>query len=282
MYNNPDLHMHSIYSDGSDTPATLLEKIRNTNVDVFSLTDHDTYDGCFEIEKMLKPGDPKFIKGIEISCEDNKKYHILGYGFNTNKDSIRRAVSITTNARREKTINRLKFIKEAYGFEFTQEDVKGLLANQNPGRPHFVNLLLKYKYITTMEEGFSLVGKYRGEEAKLSPEEAVDAILSAGGIPVLAHGIKGEGSKNYSEEVIEEIVKRLKDCGLMGLECFYSTFTPEQKDIMLNLSKKYNLLITAGSDYHGTNKPIVIGQTNNPIQQSMQRFYRTIEMMSEE
>jgi len=283
MYNNPDLHMHSNCSDGSNSPAELLENVRKSGVDMFALTDHDTYGGCFEIEKLLKPGDPKFIRGIEMSCQDDiRKYHVLGYCFDTKKDSINNAVNITHNARRDKALNRIKYLKDVHGMEFSNEDLEELLKNENPGRPHFVNLMMRYGYIKTKEEGFALVAGYVGEEAKLTPEIAVDSILSADGIPVLAHGIKGDGSKNFSADEIEGIVKRLKECGLMGLECFYSTYTPEQRDIMLDLANKYNLLVTAGSDYHGINKPIQIGQTNGVDNTKMQRFYRTVQMLTEE
>jgi len=90
VYRHPDLHMHSTASDGSDTPLELLEKVRLAGIDAFSLTDHDTYHGCAALSENLKPGDPAFIPGIELSCRDEHgKYHILGYCYDVSKNSIR-------------------------------------------------------------------------------------------------------------------------------------------------------------------------------------------------
>lgn len=280
MYLYPDLHLHSNISDGSEEPLELLERVRNSSVDIFSLTDHDAYQGCQTVKEHLVPGDPRFLSGIEFSCVDELgKYHILGYGFDTGKDSIQAAVEITHNARRQKAINRLHYLEEECRFTFTEEEVEALLQNENPGRPHFVALLLKKGYVATKAEGFDLLGQYRGKERRLTPAEAIDAILHADGIPVLAHGILADGSKLLSAEETEKRVKRLKESGLMGLECYYSTYTPEQTEIMLSLAERYNLMVTAGSDYHGKNKSVLFGQNGNPDPKKMERFYRTLEWL---
>jgi len=280
MFSNPDTHLHSTFSDGSDTPEELLKNVKSAGVDFFSLTDHDTFLGCTELRKHLKDGDPYFLDGIELSCKDEiGSYHILGYGFDMNKKPLIEATEITQNARREKATNRLRFLYEEYGFEFSDEDVAALLKHENPGKPHFVNLMMEKGYITSTRAGFTLLENYHGHERRLSPKEAIDAILFSDGIPVLAHGILGAGKENLTMSQIDERLARLKQCGLMGAECYYSTFTEDQKQIMLSLAKKYNLLITAGSDYHGTNKKIPIGSTNHLSPADMRRFYRTIEML---
>ncbi len=280
IYKHPDLHIHSTISDGSDTPLELLEKVRSSDIDIFSLTDHDTYIGCKEIHENLQDGDPTFLGGIELSCHDDLgDYHILGFCYDVNKPSIRSATEMTHNARRNKALNRLKFLEDVYHFEFTQEDKDELLQNENPGRPHFVDLLLKKGYVKDKAEGFELVAKYHGKERRLTPEEAIDAILNADGIPVLAHGILGGGSTVLTAEQIDERVKRLKGYGLMGLECYYSSFTPEQTEIMLALTKKYNLLVTAGSDYHGNKKTVPLGNSGDADPEVMERFYRTVKFL---
>ena len=81
-YQKPDLHMHSVYSDGTDTPELLLRNVRAAGLDIFALTDHDTAEGCAAVRALLRPGDPVFIGGVEFSCRDGRgKYHVLGYGF---------------------------------------------------------------------------------------------------------------------------------------------------------------------------------------------------------
>lgn len=278
MFLHPDLHIHSTVSDGSDTPLELLEKIRQTDIDIFSLTDHDSYLGCQEILKQLRPDDPVFLGGIELSCEDETgKYHILGYCYDVKKAAIRDAVEITNSARREKANNRIQFLEEEHNFRFTQEEIDTLLQNENPGKPHFVSLLLQKGYVSDRAEGFSILAEYHGRERRLTPEEAIDAILSADGIPVLAHGILADGSARLSEEEIAERVNRLKYFGLMGLEGYYSSYTKEQTDIMLSLAQKNNLMITAGSDYHGKNKTVPLGDSGTPEPTRMERFYRAAQ-----
>lgn len=279
-FKNPDLHMHSVFSDGTDSPQKLIENVRSAGIDIFSLTDHDTAEGCTEVQKCLAEGDPQFIGGIEFSCADEVgKYHILGYGYGVNKSSFRDAVEFAHNIRMEKLKNRFVFLKERYGFTFTPEEEASVKSQSNPGKPHFVALMLKKGYIATKEEGFALFSGYRSSVELFSPEAAIGAILNADGIPVLAHGILADGSKNLTEAEIEQRVTRFKKAGLMGLECYYSGYSPEQKRIMLDLAEKQNLLITAGSDYHGTNKTVRLRETNNPDPARLKRFYTAVSYL---
>lgn len=280
QYLHPDLHLHSSVSDGSDTPKELLEKVRAAGIDIFSLTDHDTYMGCSEIRENLREGDPTFVGGIELSCRDKfGKYHILGYCYNVDKPSIQEAAEVTHRARREKAENRFRFLEEKHHFAFTQAEKDAILQNENPGKPHFADLLLKKGYVRDLKEGFAILGQYHGVERRLTPEEAIDAIFLADGIPVLAHGILEDGSGLLTAEQMSERVARLKGYGLMGLECYYSSFTPEQTEIMLSLAARYHLLVTAGSDYHGKNKTVPLGASGDPDPKVMERFYRTVELL---
>jgi len=279
-FNKPDLHMHSVFSDGSDDPRKLIDSVKKAGIDLFALTDHDSYEGCAEVESLLCDSDPKFICGVELSCEDEQgKYHILGYSYNVNKPSIRDAIELTHSARVRKAGHRVKFLRETCGFDITEEEERELLSNPNPGKPHFVQFLLKKGYVSSKTEGFELVDKYKEKERKLTPDEAIEAILQADGIPVLAHGILGSGSQILTKEEIDQRVARLKAMGLMGLECYYSTYTDWQRDVMISLAEKYNLLITAGSDYHGINKTIPVGGTGDVEKEKMKRFYRAVERL---
>ncbi|MGN0405014.1 MAG: PHP domain-containing protein [Bariatricus sp.] len=280
IFKNPDLHMHSIYSDGTDTPSSLLQKVKAAGIDLFSLTDHDSCDGCVEMQKVLQPDDPAFIYGVEFSCRDGKgKYHILGYGYDPEKSSIIEAVQITHSARLDKAKNRLKYLEDQYGFVFSEEEQNEFFALENPGKPHLAKMMLARGYVTEKSEAFRILGGYHGKERYLSPEEAIDAILFADGIPVLAHGILADGSKVLTEEETEERISRLKVNGLMGVECYYSGFTDLQKNIMLKFAETYNLFVTAGSDYHGANKTVKIGNTNQPSPEVMQRFYKALSRL---
>ena len=205
-----------------------------------------------------------------------RQLKMLGYGFDGSKPAIREAVAFSHHSRILKMQNRFGYLKEKYGFTFNDEERAELLALKNPGRPHFVAMMLKKGYVRTKDEGFEAFEGYHGSEPSLSPEEAIDAILRSGGIPVLAHGILADGAKKLTEEEITARVERFRAAGLMGLECYYSTFTPRQKEIMLDLADRFGLLVTAGSDYHGGNKQVMLGQTNDPDPARLQGFYDTI------
>lgn len=279
-YQKPDLHMHSVYSDGTDTPELLLRNVRAAGLDIFALTDHDTAEGCDAVRALLQPDDPVFIGGVEFSCKDARgKYHMLGYCYDVKKPAIRETVAFAHNNRILKTQDRFRYLQERFGFTFTGEERAELLAQKNPGRPHFAALMLKKGYVRTKNEGFDAFRDYRDTVPSLSPEDAIDAILRSDGIPVLAHGILADGSGDLSREEISARVERFKAAGLMGLECYYSTFTPGQKEIMLELADRFNLLITAGSDYHGANKTVGLGQTNDPDLERLQRFYDAVSCL---
>jgi len=279
-FKNPDFHIHSVFSDGTDTPKELLANVKKAGVDIFALTDHDAVQGCAEVKKLLTADDPFFVNGVELTCKDKiGKYHILGYGYDVEKPYIIDAVTLTHSVRLEKTKNRIDYLKEEYGYDFSSDEIKYLLSLKNPGRPHIALMMYEKGLVKSVQEGFEILKNYRGKERTLTPEEAVDAILYADGIPVLAHGILADGSKKLSVSQITERVERLKKCGLMGLECYYSAYTDEQKEIMLDLSERYNLHVTAGSDYHGKNKTVKLGETNSPDIKIMARFYKTLKLL---
>jgi len=186
---------------------------------------------------------------------------------------------VTHNARREKAVNRFRYLEQAHGFSFTDEEKNLVLQNENPGKPHFAALLFKKGYAATMAEGFALIGGYHGKERRLTPEEAIDAILLADGIPVLAHGILGDGSSLLTREEMDGRISRLKQSGLMGLECYYSAYTREQTELMLELAARYNLMVTAGSDYHGARKTVALGQTGQVDPPRMERFFRAVDRL---
>ena len=282
-FENPDLHIHSSFSDGSESPKELLDNIRKSKIDIFALTDHDSYLGCDEVRKYLRADDPFFISGVELSCKDDMgKYHILGYGYDVNKPAVVQAINKTHKMRMEKAKNRLVFLSKEYGFIFNDADKEYLLSLKNPGKPHFAEMMLKYGYIEKKEQGFEILSHYRGNEGGLSAEEAIDAILASNGIPVLAHGILGDGSKQLSKEKISCVVSKFKKFGLMGLECYYSGYSEEQESIMIELSEKNNLLITAGSDYHGSKKTVKLGDTHNPDKEKMKKYYKAVTLIANE
>ena len=258
-------------------PESLLQNVRAAGLDLFALTDHDTAEGCAAVRALLRPGDPAFIGGVEFSCRDGRgKYHVLGYGFDADRPAIRETVAYAHHSRILKMKNRFGYLRQQYGFTFTPEEQAELMGLKNPGKPHFAAMMLKKGYVKTKNEGFEVFANYRDTEPALPPEDAISAILRSGGIPVLAHGILADGSGALTEEEITARVERFRAVGLLGLECYYSAFTPRQREIMLNLAEKFSLLVTAGSDYHGANKAVHLGQTGGPDPRRLQGFYDAI------
>ena len=127
-----------------------------------------------------------------------------------------------------------------------------------------------------MDEGFALMKRKSELIEYLSPKDAIEAIVQSDGIAVLAHGILGDGGSNFGEDEITARVERLKDFGLGGLECFYSTYTDEQRRIMLSLADRYGMYVTAGSDYHGNNKKILLGDTGLKDAEYIKPFIKAV------
>ena len=262
-----DLHMHSTWSDGTDSPKELLNKVRAAGISFFAITDHDEYRGSRELLLQLKKTQdevrPVFITGAEFSCRDgDNKFHILGYAYDPHSPAVIELRKIFHRIRVEKVTNRMAYLKEKYGFDFSDREFAALMRHHNPGKPHIAKLMIRHGYAKTISEAIeNYIDNYHGPERRIRPEEAIEAILSAGGIPVLAHGPFGDGEQRLEPEEMERRVRRLKSAGLMGVEAFYSGFTAEHKDMMLGLSRRHGLLATAGSDYHGKNKTVVLGDT---------------------
>ena len=274
--------MHSTLSDGTDTPEELLGSVREAGIQLFALTDHDAVKGCGMIRDARKAGDPLFLNGVEFSCRDAEgKYHILGYGFDPYSASIRRVVEKGHGIRMKKVAARLDFIREAFGFTFPGDEIDRLKSLDNPGKPHIGNLMVKYGYAESKEQAINeYLDRAKTPRDSLCPQEAIEGILLAGGIPVLAHPPYGSGNELIIGGDLERRLRRLIDLGLRGVEGFYSGFTPKLCAEMLSLAERYALYITAGSDYHGRNKFIAPGQTTyddtGPMPEGMKRFLEDV------
>ena len=263
MSGSIDLHMHSTVSDGTDAPGELLAKVAEAGISVFSITDHDAVKSAFKIKEIRKEGDPVFITGAEFSCKDEfGKYHILGYGFDPESEAINSVVDRGHGIRVKKVAARLDFLKSEFGITFPTEEIDNLFALDNPGKPHIGNLMVKYGYADSKENAISnYINKARIKNEHIRPEEAIESIAGAGGVPVLAHPFYGSGDELILGPDMEERLKRLKAFGLRGLEAFYSGFSEKLRRSALTLADKFDLYVTAGSDYHGGNKLVNLGDT---------------------
>ena len=261
-----DLHMHSTVSDGTDTPEEILSRVREAGIQLFAVTDHDAIKGSCMVRKLLTPDDPVLLNGAEFSCRDEEgKYHILGYGFDPDSPAIRKVVDAGHSLRMKKVTARLEFLKQQFGFDFPGEEIRKLLALDNPGKPHIGNLMVKYGFAKPKEEAIGeFINKLRFRSEYIRPEQAIQGILDGGGIPVLAHPSYGSGDELIIGEEMDSRLRRLIPYGLRGVEAFYSGFTARLRQENLAFAERYGLLVTAGSDYHGRNKLVELGDTGLP------------------
>lgn len=251
-----DLHVHSNCSDGSDDALKLSEIMKKAGVDLFALTDHDTVEGC----RSLK-GD--YIRGVELTCLCGKiKCHILGYGVDIDNPELSALIEKGKILRRQKLETRIKYLKEVHGIELTKDELDWLYSRKSVVKTHLANVLVNRGLASNNIEAMK---KYLDDcktgNTRFDGEEAVRAIISAGGIPVWAHPLGGEGERHLSkEEFLPELDKM--SALIQGLECYYSRYNMKEIRFLVECAEKYGLLISGGSDYHGKNKDIPAGRLN--------------------
>lgn len=278
-----DLHMHSTISDGTDTPEEMLGKVKAAGIDLFSVTDHDAIKACVSIKEILRADCPLFISGVEFSCKDSLgKYHILGYGYDSSAEAICSLVEEGHSSRMKKLGMRLQVLRETFGIEFSDKDTAELYANNNPGKPHIAKLLVKYGFAETVNQAFTdYLNKVKIPNIYIRPEKAISAILESGGIPVLAHPSFGSGDEVIMGGDMDERLQRLIGFGIKGVEAYYSGFSPAMQKEILGFAEKYNLYVTAGSDYHGENKLVMLGDNNlDDVDQAPAGLHRFLEDVS--
>jgi 3',5'-nucleoside bisphosphate phosphatase len=250
-----DLHTHSTRSDGVRTPVQLIGDIAAAGVRTFALTDHDTLAGYRDlIAANAVPAEVTLVPGVEINALVTRdlglwewELHILGFGMHPENDAFEDALSRQRGARRtrfDRTVELLRHVGmpiDAQVAELVRDDDDAL------GRPTIARALIRAGFATTVEDAFSRIIGHGGpgyvRREGLGPEEAIAAILAAGGIPVLAHFREAP----FRPDVLRELVEQ----GLAGLEVFYRTFDQPTVDAMATVASAFELIATGGSDYHG-------------------------------
>ena len=261
--NKVDLHLHSNYSDGSDSIQELLNTILNAGIKIFALTDHDTVEGCLEMQNIV-PKDITFIPSVELTCKaDTVKCHILGYNCDYNNKTLLDLIQKGKILRKNKLETRIKYLKDIWNIELTDSEKDWLYSRKSVVKTHIANILVNRGLASNNLEAMA---KYldgcKSGDTRFSGEEAIKAITESGGIPVWAHPLGCEGEKHLSEEEFFEKFKIMKNFGIKGLECFYSRYSLKEIKFLTNFAKNNNLLISAGSDYHGLNKDVTIAKLN--------------------
>lgn len=258
--NSVDLHTHSTKSDGTYTPSDLIDYAVKKGLSAIALTDHDSTEG---IPEALKRGlyhkehgyDIEVIPGIEFSSEYlGQDVHIVGlyidYTGEYFQDRIAHFVE-SRNRRNRAMCERFK----ANGMDISYEELIKEYPDRVITRAHYADMLMKKGYVKSKKEAFDrYIGDHRPfhiPRKKMSPFRAVEIIRKAGGFPILAHPVL----YGFSKEVLEKLVSELKEAGLMGIEAIYSTYTLSDERDIRALASKYDLCLSGGSDFHGSNKP---------------------------
>ena len=251
-----DLHMHSTASDGTDTPTQLVHKAKRAGLSAIALTDHDTVAGIYEAREAAARVGLDFLTGIEISASYPRPgvMHLLGYGIDPDHPALRSFTDKLQDSRRERNqflVDRLQRV----GIDIDFEQLRAVAGSDNIGRPHFARLLFVKGYIPHVNAAYKYylgnTGDFRFDRREPEPREAIDIIHAAGGVASLAHPQQLR-KQNFAQLANE--IKNLADKGLDAVECIYNdhreSFVSELKD----LCKRYDLLQTGGSDYHGSAK----------------------------
>lgn len=250
-----DLHVHSNKSDGSLSPSDLVLEAKKKGLKAFALTDHDTVDGIDEAMAASENSGVTVIPGIELSTEyERKDIHIVGLLIDKEQPAFRDKIQEFVDSRIQRNRKMCQKLTEA-GCPLTYEE----LVEEFPGavitRAHYAQILLKKGYTKSLREAFE---RYIGDRGpcfipreKITPEDGVKLILSAKGIPVLAHPLL----YGMGKERLQILVDRLKDAGLEAIEAVYCTYSPSEETQMREFTKKNGLLISGGSDFHGNAKP---------------------------
>ena len=252
-----DLHVHSTRSDGTLTPAELLRYAVKKNLRVMALTDHDTVDGLPEIreEAAKTENAPEIVNGVELSTDlEGRDVHIVGLFINTEDPGLNEYLKKFKDARDTRNVKMCKALSEGLKFEITYDRLKEAFPGAVITRAHYARYMLDKGVISSMNEAFDRWigdGKpYYIPREKVRPEDGVELIRRASGIPILAHPVLYK----FSSSRLEKLVSDLKDAGLMGMETRYSTYTTGETRQMMGIAEKYGLLESGGSDFHGSNK----------------------------
>ena len=263
MNNKVDLHIHTTASDGSDSPRVLARNISDSGIELFSVTDHDTISGAMDMEPLVPEG-VRFVRGIEFSCADPAgKCHILGYGYDPDHPAFRAALAEGRQLRLAKMALRIEALARDHGIALTEGELQWVMGHESPGKPHLGKVLKDRGLAPTLDRAIQGYLRDVPGRDRIDAKTAVEAISAAGGFPVWAHPLGGEGEKRLTPERFSRLLQVLLGYGIRGMECWYSRYSMADVDFLLEQADRHGLTVTGGSDYHGTNKQdLPLGRLN--------------------
>ncbi len=240
--------MHSNASDGRCSPSQLVQKAASIGLRYISLADHDTVDGIPEaLAAATDFPQLMVIPCVEISTDTSSgEVHVLGYFLDYRDRELGEHLRKFRESRQNRAQRMVAKLADM-GIKVDWGRVKEIAGQGAIGRPHIAQAMLEKGHISTIKEAFihyiGQGGPAYVERDKMTPAEAVDLILRARGLPVLAHP--------FTIIEPETMIANLIPAGLAGIEAYYGNSTPEEVHRFVNLAKRHNLIVTGGSDYHG-------------------------------
>jgi len=250
-----DMHTHTICSDGSVTPSELIALAEAARASALAITDHDTVGGLAEGRAAAARCGIEFVGGIEISADYQPgTMHILGYCLDEQSPALRRTLEDLRTAREKRNPQIANRLQEL-GLEVRYDEVARLAGGKVVGRPHFARILVERGYVASIQEAFDkFLAKGAAayiEKRRLSPRDSIRLIRDAGGVAVLAHPYQ----LKLTAAATDALVGELAGMGLDGIEAIYSRHSEEERKSYCEMAARYNLLVTGGSDFHGSYKP---------------------------
>ena len=250
-----DLHTHSVFSDGTCTPEEIVDLAEAAGLSAVALCDHNTLDGLPRFMAYGKGKRVETVAGGEFSVSlDGKELHLLGLFIP--ETAFPRITQLMESVNKSKEESNLRMV-EALARDGICVDYAAVKAATPTGminRAHIAAELTRLGYTTSVKHAFdtvlSLEAGYYKEPMRLSFRDMLDVLVEVGAVPVLAHPLL-----DLSPERLAAFLPLAAEWGLRGMECYYSTYTPEETQICLELAKANRLLVSGGSDFHGGNKP---------------------------
>ncbi|ADU96306.1 PHP domain protein [Thermovibrio ammonificans HB-1] len=252
-----DLHSHSTASDGTFTPSELVELAHLKGITLFSLTDHDTVDGLPQARLRGRELGVNVIPGIEVTADTSflgpgkRELHILGYYFDPDSEPIRHLTAFFKESRIKRNKELLARLEER-GFPVTYAQMVKRFG-ENFGKPNIARVLIDAGFFTNREQAIDFLSSLGVKREKMDYRTVLELITEAGGLPVIAHPV----TTGLSHSQLYCFLKEAKEAGLKGVEVYHYRHTPKDVAALNCMAKELGLFTTAGSDFHGANKPCI-------------------------
>jgi 3',5'-nucleoside bisphosphate phosphatase len=245
-----DLHMHTIFSDGSVLPEDLVQLALDNKLEAIAITDHDTTESLPFARAAAEGKSLEIIPGIEVNTVwKDKEIHILGYYIDPDDDALKQVIQHHKDSRVIQIQEMAQKLKMKAKLNICYEDIVQQASDSGTiGRPHVAKAIVAKGGAANISQAFSKFLNPKCEtyvrRKTVPPHEAVEAIYESGGIAVIAH--PGD------MEIIEELAEDLMNYGLRGIEAYHRSHSPALIEFHCTLAEKLGLIVTGGTDFHGT------------------------------